>query len=216
MFNHVLPQDWDKLHHAYVISGLGAHIIWSELQNLGFKRQGNPDARSEEFETLGIDESRSVAQWAIMKPLTNKRKVLVAVVAHSFTSEAQNALLKLFEEPPEGTYFFLILPNTSSILPTLLSRVQVIKGDEQIDLNKKYASFLDDDVAHRFKIISPIIKAKDKEKAKALIKFLESRVATHEDVLKFSQVTKIIETERYLAGRSPSIKMLLEYLAVSL
>ena len=41
-------------------------------------------------------------------------------------SQAANSFLKILEEPPKNTYFFLIAENTELVLPTLLSRCQQI------------------------------------------------------------------------------------------
>ncbi|HEY4515795.1 MAG TPA: hypothetical protein VJH67_01255 [Candidatus Paceibacterota bacterium] len=209
MFNSLLPQTWDKVHHAYILSGVEADSVWKELSNLGFLKRGNADAKYEEFETLGVDEARALTDWALMKPIAGDRKVAVIDITSTFTTEAQNALLKLFEEPPQGTYFFLILPNTASVLSTLLSRVRIIQKEKESEINKKYEVFMPGTVAERFKIITPIIKSKDKERAREFIRFLESKTTNIE-------AEKVIEAEKYLSSRGASMKMILEYLAVSL
>ena len=48
--------------------------------------------------------------------------------ANSFLLEAQNSLLKMFEEPIENTIFFLIVPDINALLPTLISRFYLIKS----------------------------------------------------------------------------------------
>lgn len=213
-----LPKEWHKLHHAYIISGTDVDSIWDELYNtLSFEKKANPDVYSAEHETFGIDEARTLSNWAILKPIGGERKVAV-ISATSFTIEAQNALLKLFEEPGEGTYFFIIIPSIGSILPTLLSRVRTISLKEDSKVNKKFDLFLESPVAERLNIVNSIIKSKDKEKARDFIKFLEQKM---KDVIlskdkKYDSTKKILEVGKYIGSRGSSVKMILEYLAISL
>jgi len=60
--------------------------------------------------------------------------------AKSFTKEAQNSLLKVLEEPPRNIEFIIISPTKSNLLPTVRSRLPIIKGeitheDTQIEIN---------------------------------------------------------------------------------
>lgn len=54
-------------------------------------------------------------------------RVCVLCGAENMTDQAQNALLKILEEPPEHTVFILTAENRSMLLPTILSRVQTIR-----------------------------------------------------------------------------------------
>ena len=49
----------------------------------------------------------------------------IFLCANSFRIEAQNSLLKVLEEPPSNIIFLIITTSKNSILPTILSRVQV-------------------------------------------------------------------------------------------
>jgi len=55
------------------------------------------------------------------------RRVIIIEGAHSLSSEAQNALLKVLEEPSDDTIFLLTLPSAQVILPTITSRSQVLR-----------------------------------------------------------------------------------------
>jgi DNA polymerase-3 subunit delta' len=46
--------------------------------------------------------------------------------ADTMNPQAANSLLKALEEPPEGTFFFMIAPSAAHVLPTLRSRAQVV------------------------------------------------------------------------------------------
>lgn len=218
MENDFLPNNWSKVHHAYIISGADISEVWLNLENnLFFKKVANPDAYSREFEILGIDEVRELSEWAIMKPIAGEKKVAV-IYAASFTRESQNALLKLFEEPPTGTYFFIIVPNLTMILPTLLSRVITIVLDEKFKVHEKFTSFLEDPISERLQMLSNIIKNKDKEKARNLIVFLEQKISklSIESDLKLILADKVLVAKKYLWVRGASLKIILEYLAITL
>ena len=50
-----------------------------------------------------------------------------------FTREAQNSLLKVFEEEPtEGTHFFVFTPSAETLLPTLRSRMVILHQKRKV------------------------------------------------------------------------------------
>ena len=76
---------------------------------------------------FGIENVQEIVDVNSRKPTVGMYKVIV-VVLHSISHQAQNAILKTLEEPRPGTFIF-ILTNTSAIfLPTILSRVQVVRS----------------------------------------------------------------------------------------
>ena len=193
-----------QIHHANVVLG-DEEDVWNVLAGLNFKRHANPDLLSIRQETLGIDEAREISDWAIKKPFGEIKVAIITTAA--LTLEAQNALLKIFEEPPSGTYFFLVISSVGILLPTLMSRVAVLdKGRTSVVEEDLGAKFVNSTLPQRMKIVSKIAKDKNKEEAKALVASVLRRSRNNaEDLLKI---------EKYLATRSPSIKMLLEYLAI--
>jgi DNA polymerase III, gamma/tau subunits len=58
---------------------------------------------------------------------SESKKVLIIKEIEKMSLEAQNALLKITEEPPKNTVFFFVSNDENKILPTILSRVRVIK-----------------------------------------------------------------------------------------
>ena len=77
--------------------------------------------------SLGIDMVKKLLQKVFLKPRNSEDKAVIITNASLLTLPAQNALLKLLEEPPEHTYLFLLVDSVDSLLPTILSRCQVIK-----------------------------------------------------------------------------------------
>lgn len=56
--------------------------------------------------------------------------------AEKLTTEAQNALLKLLEEPPDYLTLILSSSSTHQFLPTLISRCQIVTTNQSINVNK--------------------------------------------------------------------------------
>lgn len=89
--------------------------------------------------SVGIELIRSMQKSISLKPYQSMEKSVVIENAQNLTIEAQNALLKILEEPPLNTFIFLIATN-EDFLPTVLSRCQVIKLDrnyKEIEISKK-------------------------------------------------------------------------------
>lgn len=74
-----------------------------------------------------IDTIRKLRQNAWLLPGEAPCRVCVLCGAENMTDQAQNALLKILEEPPEHTVFVLTAENRAMLLPTILSRVQTIR-----------------------------------------------------------------------------------------
>ena len=74
-----------------------------------------------------IDTVRQLRQNAWLLPGEAPCRVCVLCGAENMTDQAQNALLKILEEPPEHTVFILTAENRAMLLPTILSRVQTIR-----------------------------------------------------------------------------------------
>lgn len=74
-----------------------------------------------------VATARLINRRAIMRPVEGTQKVFLIgyserLVPQEASPEAANALLKLLEEPPEGTYFVLGAEDIESVLPTIRSR----------------------------------------------------------------------------------------------
>lgn len=72
-------------------------------------------------------ESSTVLRKLSLKSYESEYKVLILWLAEKMNAAAANSLLKLLEEPPQKTVFLLVSENTDHILPTILSRTQMIR-----------------------------------------------------------------------------------------
>ncbi len=73
---------------------------------------------------LKIEDVREIEKLAY---IAEKNKKLIVIAAEKFNIFAQNALLKLIEEPPKGVEFLIVTKSKYSLLDTILSRVQLEK-----------------------------------------------------------------------------------------
>lgn len=73
-----------------------------------------------------VDTVRKIIEDAYIKPNEAKYKIYILANAHCMNASAQNALLKILEEPPEYVIFILTAESKSALLSTVLSRSVVI------------------------------------------------------------------------------------------
>lgn len=77
--------------------------------------------------SIKVDEVREIRKNAFILPNDGTKKVYIICRADNMTTEAQDALLKILEEPPRFTAFILLCYNHNSLLSTVLSRVTHLK-----------------------------------------------------------------------------------------
>ncbi len=82
-------------------------------------------------QSIGIDDIKKLYTKLYLKPLKSKTKAIIVEDAQTLTIEAQNALLKTLEEPPDNTIIMLGTDNKEVLLPTILSRCQIIELEEE-------------------------------------------------------------------------------------
>ena len=70
----------------------------------------------------GIDDMRSLFEYARKRPLEARKKMILIDEAHSLSREAAECMLKLLEEPPEHVIFCLATTDVQKMKPTILSR----------------------------------------------------------------------------------------------
>ena len=92
-------------------SGNHADFHYSEPDGLYFK----------------IDQVRQIIHTASLKPVESPWKTFLLESVHYMREEAANAFLKVLEEPPGQTIFFLISEGTEVLLPTIRSRCQIFE-----------------------------------------------------------------------------------------
>lgn len=216
------------LHHAHIIEGaydaVAPKLVSALAKHLNIETKGNPDLIERFYESLGIDEARELKSAEKFAGFGSSKKIFI-IGAESFTHQAQNALLKTFEEPTAGTHFFIILPRKEMLLPTLLSRVLVVSGKaSNEDETKVFAEkFLDATLEGRFAIAKKMAEKRagevvDRELFRRMLDHIE-RILYTRTVGKRDDVTanifrEIFQAKTYLSNPGSSPKMLLEHIAI--
>ncbi|MDI7261515.1 MAG: DNA polymerase III subunit delta', partial [Thermodesulfobacteriota bacterium] len=80
-----------------------------------------------EGQTLKVDQVREMQRELSFRPYEGKRRVCILTAADRMAPNMSNALLKTLEEPPLHTVIILLANNPRLMLPTILSRCQLIR-----------------------------------------------------------------------------------------
>jgi DNA polymerase III delta prime subunit len=78
--------------------------------------------------SIGIEEIRTVTTFLSRQPIQSAHNTVIVHQAHLLTLPAQNAFLKTLEEPPANSQIYLVTDFPHQLLPTILSRVQLIES----------------------------------------------------------------------------------------
>lgn len=78
-------------------------------------------------QTVGVKEIEPLKKYIYVKPNDADLKIVIIHSAERMNHFAQNAMLKMIEEPPEDTFFIFLCKNSQAMLATVLSRVTVYR-----------------------------------------------------------------------------------------
>lgn len=144
----------DAVSHAYILNGergsgkkLLANLFSMSLQCQNREEDGDacgkcqscrqamsgnhPDiirVTHEKPNTISVDDIRAqVNNDIVIKPYSSKYKIYIIADADLMTVQAQNALLKTLEEPPQYAVIMLLTENAEVLLPTIRSRCVMMK-----------------------------------------------------------------------------------------
>lgn len=92
----------------------------------------------EQDELIGIAQVRALQKSLFLKPFKSKIKAAIVKNSQNLTIAAQNALLKVLEEPPDNTLIILTVSKKDLLLPTILSRCKIIElGKNAVDVSEQ-------------------------------------------------------------------------------
>ncbi|UCB57116.1 MAG: DNA polymerase III subunit delta' [Candidatus Omnitrophota bacterium] len=77
--------------------------------------------------SISIDDIRILQRQMSLKRYEGKTKVFIILEVRHMTEEAANSLLKTLEEPPDDSLIILTSSTLSGLLPTIISRCQIVK-----------------------------------------------------------------------------------------
>src|SRR6185295_10941054 len=76
---------------------------------------------------LLVDQMRQIEREANFRPYEGKARVFLIEDADKLNAPSANALLKVLEEPPDTSHIILLTSRPAMLLPTILSRCQMIR-----------------------------------------------------------------------------------------
>lgn len=185
------------------------------LQESGLQIHKNPDVYMRSYTQFGIDEAREIRERAGSRAL-GERRAFVLAMPH-MTNEAQNALLKVLEEPPADALFFFILPAPEALLPTLRSRTQTLAVESVIAPSSiDITQFLRSRPAQRMDILKPLLEKDEDEKRdmSGVIMFLSSLERMLGERQSAVGLDAVYRARRYLSDKGALVKPLLEQVAL--
>ncbi|MCX6705431.1 MAG: hypothetical protein NT162_03820 [Candidatus Woesebacteria bacterium] len=176
--------------HAFLLIGNSTEYLVQRAEELAKKL----NAKILEFPLTKIEDVRNLNN--LIRLSFDEPTLIVSENIHEATEEALNAFLKNLEEPQENIYFALTAPSARKVLPTIVSRCEIIKvNSEELIVNSDEAvKFLKADIGER---LAQIDKIKDRSFA---IKFVEDLIdfthsLVHTGTENYSDLAKNLEAE---------------------
>lgn len=151
--------------HSYILNNFPQKDIFPKIQTISkidlekINIQSHPDIHwikadeKSKSKLISIDQIRELKQKLVYSPLLLNSHIVIVDNSQNLTLSAQNAFLKLLEEPNINVFIFLITDNFQSLLVTIQSRCQIINfrqkkttentsdiKKEIVDLNKQNIS----------------------------------------------------------------------------
>lgn len=201
---------------VHVIAGTDAVIeeLSEFLARTGVVARGDPDLYVRSYARFGADDARALHERAVLRPRQGGRRVFV-IATPTMTTEAQNALLKTFEEPPAGALFFVIMPSPGTLLPTLRSRMQQLAiqspgRQHGVDV----PGFLAASASDRLDLLKPLLEKDEDDKRDlrpilAFLSELETRLSDRPEAVRAVYAARV-----YVTDKGALIKPLLEQVAL--
>lgn len=228
IFEELFPKN---LYHSYVIEGepeLMAKELLKFLEIRGEIEIGSPDVLYQIYESFTMENSGEIKDWYSKIGITEGKKI--CILATKFINrEAEQTLLKIIEEPAKNTHFFIIVPDKSVLLDTIISRTHSIKTKQlsDKDVKKEAIDFISSKPAERINTVALIIKNnKSEENSGQLRHYATSFINELENIFyqKFKNdinnenvkfiLEELHKSREYLSTSGASVKMILEHLAL--
>ncbi len=221
----------DTLHHAYILLGQRDVVvpkIFTLLERLNLPTKGNQNFSHQEFDSFTIEDGRNLKMSQSIRASAGDKKIFIYSIS-AFTHDAPHSLLKVLEEPTEGTHFFFVLENEHSLLPTLASRALILKDTESTD-NKQFKKlakeFYGATPKERLDSVSKFIEENEDEDNKFILRsqthvflnelerFISTQYNKQDNKNSSHHLEEIFKARLYLSQSGSSVKMILEHLSL--
>jgi hypothetical protein len=196
------------MHHAQLYVGdQDALLLVIDEQ----ERTPGVDVHYTKCTRFGIKEARELKRMAFQRPVEKSHRNFI-VLFNMITTEAQNALLKLLEEPPATARFYIIIPREDMLLPTLRSRL-THAGEATQSAGDEAKHFLRSSYRDRLEAVARRTKEKDDAWAERVLQGAELILNERHD---HEELREVVFVRKYFYTSGASKKMLLEHLALTL
>lgn len=102
---------------------------------------------------ISREASREIIKTLALKPFESKNKVMIVWQPETMHPAAANGILKILEEPSQNTFFILVTNAADQLMPTIISRTQIVTvpllSDEEIAMHLGSKQNVDDAAARR-------------------------------------------------------------------
>lgn len=211
----------EHLTHMTIITGNNSEnlmVLKKYITDQGIATEGNPECMFFEYEQLLMDDVMLIIDLAQKRATAPVR--IITIATYRIDHRVQNKLLKTFEEPYQGTYFFLLVPQADQLLDTVRSRALIIQGDQALGTIRLDAQeFLQKNMNERFELVELWTKNKntDNNLLKSEIQTFCNTIETllwnnnNRDQELFSDLHMV---RNYVIIRGASHRVLLDFLAM--
>ncbi len=222
----------ENLHHAYLLEG-DREVLSREVMSFlseNFSKKDKPELVNIVLDTIKVDDARNIKSHALERASGASKRFFI-ISANSILLEAQNSLLKVFEEPILDTHFFVIVPEASVLLDTVVSRFYFIsyKTESSYD-SRESENFIKMSLPARLEFIKGLLMEEEEEgddigvgsspRSKSLnfLNSLEQTLHTNPPKTAFDSAIfhKIFTVREFLRMPGSSPKTLLESIALTL
>ncbi|HEY4484073.1 MAG TPA: hypothetical protein VI752_02790 [Candidatus Paceibacterota bacterium] len=206
-------------HHSYVYVNEDStpllELLQSNFSDLFIDNLNHPDLWIRNYTTFTIEDSRDLKKFNQTKASLNNKIALIS--ANSITAEAQQSLLKVLEEPYPGVMIFLVLPNINLLLPTIMSRVEILEiENKSMVKNKEALHFLSLSISERLLLLEEWRKkdvAENRLWATGLLNGIEMYIKNNNIN---NGLLSILNIKKYISDQSFSFRLAFLYLALAL
>jgi DNA polymerase-3 subunit delta' len=222
LFDKLLERE--QFSHSYLFigpSGVGKKTLALEVAQkiTGSQNSIHPDILLlDQLVNEGSEAVRSAIALMSGTPLKSKHRVVIITDIDRFNHQSLNALLKILEEPPKATIFFLTA-DSRSVLATIQSRSIVLPcnpltGDQMISwLNDKNLSYKDEDLVLAAGCPGILLSLVENEVSK---KVLYDRLNSLEQASFGNSIDKVITIQNFAELDTVELESLLRFWIVKL
>jgi DNA polymerase III subunit delta' len=128
--------DPDGQHKNLIERRTHPDILWIERLPKEPPKEGDePDPHAEKKRSIAIDQIRELEHRLTTRPSMGEKRVVIIDAVDDLERGGANAILKSLEEPPTGTYFFLVSHASERLLPTIRSRCRMLRFGSLSDVD---------------------------------------------------------------------------------